>query len=245
MGVYLTKAFTLLGYLLTWGSVSHKDVWNKGVSALLGCVLQRGILRSEDPYEGDFLSLKLLFPYPLSALFYWRKTSNNYFSDIHVTVHLVCILLVFHSGQYCIFETNCIPLATLPSRVLDWLFFDFVFFRFVRECYSCPYLTDFVFHFVVIGGRNVTISLQSRAGHTHMATVVGLFVFTHVWFWFPLSHFISLAFTPACIIGLNSDLKVRRLFVKALWRVPNQCSCNTGHEISYAREWGGHACSPP
>ena len=58
------------------------------------------------------------------------------------------------------------------------------------------------------GGRNVTISLQSRAGHTHMATVVGLFVFTHVWFWFPLSHFISLAFTPSCIIGLNSDLKV-------------------------------------
>ena len=54
----------------------------------------------------------------------------------------------------------------------------------------------------------MTISLQSRAGHTHMATVVGLFVFTHVWFWFPLSHFISLAFTPACIIGLNSDLKV-------------------------------------
>lgn len=58
------------------------------------------------------------------------------------------------------------------------------------------------------GGRNVTISLQSRAGHTHMATVVGLFVFTHVWFWFPLSHFLSLAFTPTCIIGLNSDLKV-------------------------------------
>ncbi|XP_015761098.1 PREDICTED: 26S proteasome non-ATPase regulatory subunit 1-like [Acropora digitifera] len=61
------------------------------------------------------------------------------------------------------------------------------------------------------GGRNVTISLQSRAGHTHMATVVGLFVFTHVWFWFPLSHFISLAFTPSCIIGLNSDLKMPKM----------------------------------
>ena len=54
----------------------------------------------------------------------------------------------------------------------------------------------------------MTISLESRAGHTHMATVVGLFVFTHVWYWFPLSHFLSLAFTPSCIIGLNSDLKV-------------------------------------
>lgn len=61
------------------------------------------------------------------------------------------------------------------------------------------------------GGRNVTISLQSRAGHTHMATVVGLFVFTHVWFWFPLSHFLSLAFTPTCIIGLNSDLKMPKM----------------------------------
>lgn len=55
----------------------------------------------------------------------------------------------------------------------------------------------------------MTVSLQSRAGHTHLATVVGLLVFTHHWFWFPLSHFISLAFTPTCVIGLNSDLKVR------------------------------------
>lgn len=61
------------------------------------------------------------------------------------------------------------------------------------------------------GGRNVTISLESRAGHTHMATVVGLFVFTHVWYWFPLSHFLSLAFTPSCIIGLNSDLKMPKM----------------------------------
>ena len=65
--------------------------------------------------------------------------------------------------------------------------------------------------FFLLGGRNVTISLESRAGHTHMATVVGLFVFTHVWYWFPLSHFLSLAFTPSCIIGLNSDLKVKTM----------------------------------
>lgn len=58
------------------------------------------------------------------------------------------------------------------------------------------------------GGRNVTISLQSRTGHTHMPSVVGLLVFTQFWFWFPLSHFLSLAFTPTAIIGLNKDLKV-------------------------------------
>ena len=54
----------------------------------------------------------------------------------------------------------------------------------------------------------MTISLQSRAGHTHMMSVVGLLVFTHYWYWFPLTHFISLAFTPTCLIGLNSDVKV-------------------------------------
>lgn len=161
-------------------------------------------------------------PSPLSTLFLFTKNSKNYFSDIHVTVRLVCILLVFRRSQCCI--TNCIPLAPLPSRILDWCvccynFYDFwcdpdYFFAFpffFALCVSIIHLLTLLnssFDFVVIGGRNVTISLQSRAGHTHMATVVGLFVFTHVWFWFPLSHFISLAFTPACILGLNSDLKV-------------------------------------
>ena len=41
-----------------------------------------------------------------------------------------------------------------------------------------------------------------------MASVVGIFIFTHHWFWFPLAHFLSLAFTPTCLIGLNADLKV-------------------------------------
>lgn len=58
------------------------------------------------------------------------------------------------------------------------------------------------------GGHNVTISLQSRTGHTHMPSVVGVLVFTQFWFWFPLSHFLSLAYTPTCVIGLNKDLKV-------------------------------------
>ena len=71
------------------------------------------------------------------------------------------------------------------------------------------------------GGRNVTISLQSRTGHTHMPSVVGLLVFTQFWFWFPLSHFLSLAFTPTAIIGLNKDLKVRPLVSST--RLPN-CS---------------------
>lgn len=58
------------------------------------------------------------------------------------------------------------------------------------------------------GGHNITISLQSRTVYPHMPSVVGVLVFTQFWSWFPLSHFLSLAYTPTCVIGLNKDLKV-------------------------------------
>merc|ERR1712083_256847 len=29
---------------------------------------------------------------------------------------------------------------------------------------------------------------------------------TQYWYWFPLSHFLALAFTPSCVIALNSEL---------------------------------------
>ncbi|GBM48875.1 26S proteasome non-ATPase regulatory subunit 1 [Araneus ventricosus] len=60
------------------------------------------------------------------------------------------------------------------------------------------------------GGRNVTISVQSRTGHTNMVAVVGM-LFAQFWCWFSLSHFLSLAFTPTAIIGLNADLKALAL----------------------------------
>ena len=56
------------------------------------------------------------------------------------------------------------------------------------------------------GGRNVTVSLQSRTGHNSMLGVVGMLVFTQYWYWFPLSHFLSLAFQPTAVIGFNSNL---------------------------------------
>merc|ERR1719323_914192 len=31
-------------------------------------------------------------------------------------------------------------------------------------------------------------------------------VFTQYWYWFPLTHFLSLAFQPTAVIGLNSNL---------------------------------------
>merc|ERR1712117_369895 len=56
------------------------------------------------------------------------------------------------------------------------------------------------------GGRNVTVSLQSRTGHTSMLGVVGMLIFTQYWYWFPLTHFLCLAFQPTAVIGLNSNL---------------------------------------
>jgi len=65
------------------------------------------------------------------------------------------------------------------------------------------------------GGRNCTISLQSRTGHTNMSAVVGMMVFCQFWFWYPLCHFLSLAFTPTAVIGLNTDLNMPKMEFKS------------------------------
>lgn len=65
------------------------------------------------------------------------------------------------------------------------------------------------------GGRNVTVSLQSRTGHTNLQAVVGMLIFTQYWYWFPLAHCLSLAFTPTSVIALNSDLKMPKMEFKS------------------------------
>ena len=70
-------------------------------------------------------------------------------------------------------------------------------------------------YFIDAGGRNVTVSLQSRTGHTNMMAVVGMLIFTQYWYWFPLAHFLSLAFTPSCVVALNENLDMPVLGVKS------------------------------
>jgi 26S proteasome regulatory subunit N2 len=62
--------------------------------------------------------------------------------------------------------------------------------------------------FIDAGGRNVTISLQSRAGSKNTSAIVGMVMFCQFWYWYPLAHCASLAFEPTGIIGLDGDLKV-------------------------------------
>ena len=58
------------------------------------------------------------------------------------------------------------------------------------------------------GGRNCTIALQTRTGNLNMAAVVGMAVFTQYWYWFPLTHCLSLAFSPTAVVALDPDLAV-------------------------------------
>ncbi|KAL8946532.1 MAG: hypothetical protein Q9222_007084 [Ikaeria aurantiellina] len=58
------------------------------------------------------------------------------------------------------------------------------------------------------GGRNCTISLQTQTGNLNMAGIVGMAVFTQYWYWFPLTHFLSLSFAPTAVIGLDQDLEI-------------------------------------
>lgn len=58
------------------------------------------------------------------------------------------------------------------------------------------------------GGRNCTISLQTQTGNLNMAGIVGAAVFTQYWYWFPLSHFLSLSFAPTAVIGVDQKLEV-------------------------------------
>ncbi|KAF1833802.1 26S proteasome regulatory complex, non-ATPase subcomplex, Rpn2/Psmd1 subunit [Decorospora gaudefroyi] len=58
------------------------------------------------------------------------------------------------------------------------------------------------------GGRNCTIGLQTPTGNLNMAAIVGMAVFTQYWYWFPLTHFLSLSFTPTAVIGLDQELEI-------------------------------------
>jgi 26S proteasome regulatory subunit N2 len=44
---------------------------------------------------------------------------------------------------------------------------------------------------------------------------VGLLVFVQFWYWYPLTHFLSLALSPTCIIGLNVDLNMPKIEFKS------------------------------
>jgi 26S proteasome regulatory subunit N2 len=62
------------------------------------------------------------------------------------------------------------------------------------------------------GGRNVTLSLSSRAGFTKATAVVGLALWAQHWYWYPLQYMLGLSFSPTALIGLNKDFDMPTSF---------------------------------
>lgn len=58
------------------------------------------------------------------------------------------------------------------------------------------------------GGRNVCVGLRSRSGYFRRTSVLGLAVFTQYWYWYPLAHFLPLAFAPTAVVALDGELKM-------------------------------------
>jgi len=92
----------------------------------------------------------------------------------------------------------------------------------IRDCYSDkhqPVMARFgailAQGIIDAGGRNVTIALSSRSGHRSMTGIVGMVMFLQYWYWYPFIHFISLAFTPTALIGLNKELKMPKFKFKS------------------------------
>lgn len=58
------------------------------------------------------------------------------------------------------------------------------------------------------GGRNVTIGFRSSSGYFRSQSIVGMAIFAQYWYWYPLSYFISLIFTPSALIAVNVNLEL-------------------------------------
>ncbi len=58
------------------------------------------------------------------------------------------------------------------------------------------------------GGRNMTLSMSTRAGTNNMKAIIGMTLFVQFWYWFPLAHGLGLAFQPTALIALDEKLRV-------------------------------------
>ena len=61
------------------------------------------------------------------------------------------------------------------------------------------------------GGRNMTLSLSTRAGTLNMNAIVGMTLFVQFWYWYPLAHGLGLALSPTAVIGVDEQLRVPKI----------------------------------
>jgi 26S proteasome regulatory subunit N2 len=65
------------------------------------------------------------------------------------------------------------------------------------------------------GGRNVNLTMLNSQGTVQMDAAAGLLLFSQFWWWYPLAHFLCLAFRPTFVVALNKDLKMPVLEFKS------------------------------
>ena len=80
------------------------------------------------------------------------------------------------------------------------------------------------------GGGNVVVSMQSRAGFMKMGGAVGIMMFLQHWYWYPLQPFLSLAFSPTMLIGLNKDFDMPTAFEVTCNAPPSMFAYNKPEE---------------
>lgn len=56
------------------------------------------------------------------------------------------------------------------------------------------------------------ISLVTKEGNPKLKNILGLYMFTQYWYWYPLSTFLGLALEPTYLAGITKDLKIPRSF---------------------------------
>lgn len=61
------------------------------------------------------------------------------------------------------------------------------------------------------GGRRVTLSLINNLGLTNMTAVAGMLLFTQYRNWYPMTLFLSLAFSPTHIVAVNKNFNMLKL----------------------------------
>mmetsp|Transcript_21113 Transcript_21113/g.3425 ORF Transcript_21113/g.3425 Transcript_21113/m.3425 type:complete len:117 (+) Transcript_21113:2067-2417(+) len=72
------------------------------------------------------------------------------------------------------------------------------------------------------GGKNANIKLQSPTGHNRPPAIAGLVLFLQFWYWFPMTHCLSLALQPTGLIGVNNKLELPGGFNFMSYASPSQ-----------------------
>ncbi|ORY27990.1 endopeptidase [Naematelia encephala] len=86
------------------------------------------------------------------------------------------------------------------------------------------------------GGRNMTLSLSTRAGTLNMQAIVGMALFVQFWYWFPLAHGLGLAFSPTAVIGLDEKLRVPDIELECAARPSLFAYPSTGKKVEKKKE---------